>query len=58
MREVPVEKYLEFTARSRKIIIEDQEIALDHIDVKRLEPLPGELTDASTTVWSFPERCA
>ncbi len=31
-------------------------IPLDPIEVRRLEPLPEELTDVSTTVWSFPER--
>ena len=56
MREVPVEEYLEFVSGNEKVVIEGQEIALEPIDVKRLEPLPGELTDVSTTVWSFPTR--
>jgi DNA modification methylase len=58
MREVTVEEYLEFVARNRRIVIEDQEILLEPIDVKRFEPLSEELTDVSTTVWSFPERGA
>jgi len=58
MREVPVEEYLDFVSRNRRIVIEDQEILLDPIDVKRLEPTPEELTDVSTTVWSFPGRGA
>jgi len=56
VREVPVEEYLEFASTRREIIIEDQEIFLEPIEVRRLEPLPGELTDVSTTVWSFPKR--
>jgi len=56
MREVPVEEYLDFVSRNKSIVVEDQVIRLEPIEVKRLEPLPGELTDVSTTVWSFPER--
>jgi len=55
-REVPVEEYLEFVSKNRRIVIEDQEISLEPIEVRRLEPLPEELTDVSTTVWSFPKR--
>jgi DNA modification methylase len=58
MREVPVEEYLDFISRQKSIVIEDQVISLEPVEVKRLEPLPGELTDVSTTVWSFPERGA
>lgn len=56
MREVPVEEYLGFVSRHRVIVVEDQEIPLEPISVERLEPLPEELTDVSTTVWSFPRR--
>jgi DNA modification methylase len=56
MREVPVEEYLDFVSRNKSIVVEDQVIQLGPIEVKRLDPLPGELTDVSTTVWSFPER--
>jgi DNA modification methylase len=56
MREVPVEEYLDFVSKHKAIAIEDQLIPLEPIEVRRLEPLPGELTDISATVWSFPER--
>jgi hypothetical protein len=50
MREATVEEYLEFMARNRRIVIEDREILLEPIDVKRFELLSEELTDVSTTV--------
>jgi DNA modification methylase len=56
MREVSIEEYLDFVSKHKTIVIEDQIISLEPIEVKRLEPLPEELTDVSTTVWSFPER--
>ncbi len=56
MREVSVDEYLDFISRNRSIVIEDQSISLEPIEVRRLEPLPEELTDVSTTVWSFPVR--
>ncbi|MCI4462539.1 MAG: DNA methylase [Thermogladius sp.] len=56
MREVSVEEYLDFVSRNRKIVIEDQEIELSPIPITRIEPLKEELTDISTTVWSFPLR--
>ena len=56
MREVPVEEYLDFVSKHKAIVIEDQLIPLEPIEVRRLEPLPEELTDISATVWSFPER--
>jgi len=56
MREVGVDEYLDFVSRNRSVTIEDQVIPLEPIEVRRLEPLPDELTDVSTTVWSFPER--
>jgi DNA modification methylase len=58
MREVPVEEYLDFVSKHKAIVIEDQTIPLEPIEVRRFEPLPEELTDISTTVWSFPERGA
>jgi hypothetical protein len=58
MREVSVEEYLDFVSKHKAITIEDQVIPLDPIEVRRLEPLPEELTDVSTSVWSFPERGA
>jgi DNA modification methylase len=56
MREVSIDEYLDFVSKNGSITIEDQVIPLEPIEVKRLEPLPEELTDVSTTVWSFPER--
>jgi len=56
VREVTFKEYLDFTSRNRKVKVEDQVISLDPIDVKRLEPTDEELTDVSTTVWSFPKR--
>jgi DNA modification methylase len=56
MREVSVDEYLNFVSRNRSVTIGDQVIPLEPIEVRRLEPLPEELTDVSTTVWSFPER--
>jgi len=56
MREVTVDEYLEFISRNRRIRVEDQDIELEPIKVKRLKPLSDELTDVSTTVWSFPKR--
>jgi DNA modification methylase len=56
MREVSVEEYLDFVSKHKAIVIEGQSISLEPMEVKRLDPLPEELTDVSTTVWSFPER--
>jgi len=56
MREVGIDEYLDFVSKNGSITIEDQVIPLEPIEVKRLEPLPEELTDVSTTVWSFPKR--
>lgn len=56
MREVTYEEYLNIARRQGRVVIEDQEIKLEPIIVKRLKPLSNELTDISTTVWSFPER--
>ncbi len=56
MREVPVEEYLDFASRNRSVVVGRQVISLEPIEVVRLEPLPEELGDVSTTVWSFPRR--
>jgi len=56
MREVSIDEYLDFVSKNGSITIGDQVIPLEPIEVKRLEPLPEELTDVSTTVWSFPKR--
>jgi len=56
MREVSIEEYLDFISKNKSVVVEDQEIVLEPIEVSRLEPMPEELTDISTTVWSFPRR--
>mgnify|MGYP000459830154 CR=1 FL=1 len=56
MKLIPFKEYLEYLKKSREITIEDVRIELEPIRVKRLTPLPEELTDISTTVWSFPKR--
>jgi len=58
MREVSIEEYLGFVSKNRHIVVEGQVIPLEPIEVERLEPLPEELADVSTTVWSFPKRGA
>lgn len=56
MREVTVGEYLDFVSRNRRIIVGGQEVDLSPIEVRRLEPSTDELTDVSTTIWSFPKR--
>jgi ubiquinone/menaquinone biosynthesis C-methylase UbiE len=56
VREVPVEEYLDFASRNKSVVVGRQVIPLEPIEVVRLEPLPEELGDVSTTVWSFPRR--
>ena len=56
MREVPVAEYLDFASKNRNVVVGGQSIPLEPIVVERLEPLPEELGDVSTTVWSFPRR--
>jgi len=56
MREVTFDEYLKYISENEMIKVEDQEIMLEPINVKRLAPVNDELTDVSTTVWSFPDR--
>lgn len=56
LREVTFKEYLEFVSKNKIIRIEDQEISLEPIKVRSLIPSSSELTDISTTVWSFPQR--
>ena len=56
MREISVEEYMEFLKQHGEVTVEGQRIPLGPIKVRRLTPLPKELTDVSTTVWSFPKR--
>lgn len=56
MRRVGYEEYLEFVGKTREIVVEGSRISLEPIAVRRLHPVSEELTDVSTTVWSFPKR--
>ena len=56
MRRVGYDEYLEFVERHGEIEVEGVKIRLEPIEIKRLYPSPEELTDVSTTVWSFPRR--
>ena len=56
MRRVTYEEYLDFARRVGEVEVEGVRIRLEPVEVKRLHPAPGELTDVSTTVWSFPRR--
>jgi len=58
MREVTFDEYLGFIRTHGEVEVEGVRIRLDPIEVKRLYPVPEELTDVSTTVWSFPKRGA
>ncbi len=56
MRRVTYDEYLNFVKKNKEIEIEGNVIKLEPIEVKRLQPTKEELTDVSTTVWSFPKR--
>ncbi len=56
MRRVTYEEYLDFAERNKEIEVEGNKIKLEPVEVKRLHPSLDELTDVSTTVWSFPRR--
>lgn len=56
MREVTFDEYLDFVSKHKSVLIENEEIELEPIEVKYIEPPVNELTDVSTTVWSFPLR--
>ncbi len=58
MRKLTFEDYENFIKERKKVTIDDQEIELKEMEVKRLTPAAEELTDVSTTVWSFPKRGA
>jgi len=58
MKKVSYKEYLEFISRNDEIVIGDSVVKLEPIKVARLHPLPEELSDISTTVWSFPKRGA
>ncbi len=56
MRQVPLEEYLRFIERNDSVEVGGERVRLAPIRVRRLEPTEEELTDVSTTVWSFPKR--
>lgn len=56
MRRVDFNEYLEFIETHREVEVEGNKIRLNPIEIRRLHPSPEELTDVSTTVWSFPKR--
>jgi DNA modification methylase len=56
VREVSIEEYLDYASKNKDVAVGNQTILLEPIEVVRLEPLPEELGDVSTTVWSFPVR--
>ena len=56
MRRVDFDEYLEFVKQHGEVVVEGTRIKLEPMPVKRLVPSPEELTDVSTTVWSFPRR--
>ncbi len=58
MRRITYDEYLDFVERNKEIEVEGVKIKLEPIEVKRLHPTAEELTDVSTTVWSFPKRGA
>ena len=53
---MPVEEYLRFIEQNDAVEVGGERIRLEPIKVRRLEPTEEELTDVSTTVWSFPKR--
>ncbi|MCE4613000.1 MAG: DNA methylase [Desulfurococcales archaeon] len=56
MRKVGFDEYLEFAGTRKELEVESSRVKLEPIEVKRIHPSPEELTDVSTTVWSFPKR--
>ncbi|MCE4598985.1 MAG: DNA methylase [Desulfurococcales archaeon] len=58
MRRVDYDEYLEFARKTEEVEIEGSRIKLEPIQVKRIHPSVGELTNIDTTVWSFPKRGA
>ncbi len=56
MRLLTYDDLEEYLRHKDYVIIEGKKVALKPIKIKRLTPTPEELTDISTTVWSFPKR--
>ncbi|MEX0568055.1 MAG: TRM11 family methyltransferase [Candidatus Njordarchaeota archaeon] len=58
MQEITYKIYQTYVEQYDHIAIEDQKIDLKPIQIDRLQPTTDELTNVSTTVWSFPKRGA
>jgi len=56
MREIGIDEYLQFVSKRGYVEVGGERIELKPIEVERFEPTREELTDISTTVWSFPKR--
>ncbi|OYT40183.1 MAG: DNA methylase [Desulfurococcales archaeon ex4484_58] len=56
MKKITYREYLEYIEKYDEITIEDKTIKLEPIRIRRFYPEEKELTDISTTVWSFPKR--
>jgi DNA modification methylase len=56
MRRVTEEDYLHYLKSKGEVEVEGEIVKLKPLEVRRLHPEEGELTDVSTTVWSFPKR--
>ncbi len=56
MRLLTYDDLEEYLRHKDYVVIEGKKVALKPIKIKRLTPTPEELTDISTTVWSFPKR--
>ena len=56
MRKITYDDYLKYVEEHGRVTVEGVDIELKPIEVSRLYPSGEELTDVSTTVWSFPKR--
>ena len=56
MRLLTYDDLEEYLRHKDYVVIEGKKVVLKPIKIKRLTPTPEELTDISTTVWSFPKR--
>jgi len=54
--EVTWQDYFNYLRSKQEVVIEDQVIKLMPLTIERLTPTAEELTDVTTTVWSFPKR--
>ncbi len=56
MRKINYHEYMDFVTSRKEIIIGNSIIKLNAIKIDRIIPNQEELTDITTTVWSFPKR--